>query len=462
MTQCKPWTYRVNAETSCLSGLSADAERVAAMFGLPAEMRQNLYRNLRLQIRPRQILAIVGPSGAGKSVLLRQIEQQTPRCRPLRMDELARCDLPAVSAIESGELSERLEMLSWCGLAEAASLVTPARQLSGGQLYRLALADALLSARRRNEPTLVLADEFAAVLDEATARNLCRQVRKLVNASSIALALAMPRCDLLADLAPDTVVVKPLGAAASLLVGDGLAELLQRDARESPAAWPIERGTIHDYHALAGFHYLAGPPAAHKRVYVIKPPAPRLGEPPQAAVLVVSPPVPAVRGRNIATGNRYAGSDRRASLALLNAEIECISRVVVHPIYRGKGLAVRLVRHAIATAATPMVESLAAMGSVHPFFERAGMRAYHLPPDVHTERLLAAAARAGLAPMDLAEGALVRRLLARRGVRGRELLAALHRYSVKSLGAPCSDPVAVARRSVRRYVYYLATKRGAE
>ena len=97
-----------------------------------------------------------------------------------------------------------------------------------------------------------------------------------------------------------------------------------------------------------------------------------------AAVLVVSPPVPSVRGRNVATRRRYVMKDRRAALARLNAEMECISRVVVHPMFRGLGLAGRLVRHALATAETPFVEALAAMGKIHPLFLRGGMRAVGL------------------------------------------------------------------------------------
>ena len=82
--------------------------------------------------------------------------------------------------------------------------------------------------------------------------------------------------------------------------------------------------------------------------------------------------------------------------------MRCISRVVVHPQWRGLGLAVRLVRHALATAVTPYTEAIAAMGKVHPFFEKAGMTAYHRPPLESTARLMAALARVGIEPVDLA------------------------------------------------------------
>ena len=90
-------------------------------------------------------------------------------------------------------------------------------------------------------------------------------------------------------------------------------------------------------------------------------------------MLVVSPPVITVRGRNVATFRRYVGPTRREALEKLNAEVECISRVIVHPTYRGAGLAKRLVLHAVATSPMPVVEALAAMGKMCPFFAAAGL-----------------------------------------------------------------------------------------
>jgi GNAT superfamily N-acetyltransferase len=153
------------------------------------------------------------------------------------------------------------------------------------------------------------------------------------------------------------------------------------------ADWSIQPGSIRDYRQLAAFHYIAGPPAAHKRVYVIRPgeSARDLAAPEVAAVLVVSPPLMCVRGRNIATFGRYLPSggvrrSQRQCVALLNTEMECISRVIVHPIYRGLGLSVRLVRHALQDGRTPLMEALAVMGRIHPFFAKGGMTGVGLVP----------------------------------------------------------------------------------
>jgi hypothetical protein len=59
-------------------------------------------------------------------------------------------------------------------------------------------------------------------------------------------------------------------------------------------------------------------------------------------------------------------------------------------------VATRLVAETLAAVGTPYVEALAAMGRVHPFFERAGMTAYPSPPSPPSARLRAALEAAGV------------------------------------------------------------------
>jgi GNAT superfamily N-acetyltransferase len=158
----------------------------------------------------------------------------------------------------------------------------------------------------------------------------------------------------------------------------------------------LRRGTLRDYMALAEHHYRAKRPATVTRVLVLEHAAPSVterflalwGGQPTAArrpqivgVLVESMPVLACYARDAVLGMRYAGlKDVRQRARRVNAELRCISRVVVHPQWRGLGLAVRLVTAALAEPATIFTQSLAAMGQVNPFLERAGMTAYHPVP----------------------------------------------------------------------------------
>jgi hypothetical protein len=91
-------------------------------------------------------------------------------------------------------------------------------------------------------------------------------------------------------------------------------------------------------------------------------------------VIVYKMPSPNVEMRNIATGGLFSGyGDRRLKLQMVNRNVRCISRVIISPRYRGLGLASWLVRKTLPLVAVPIVESLAVMGKVNPFFQRAGM-----------------------------------------------------------------------------------------
>jgi hypothetical protein len=73
--------------------------------------------------------------------------------------------------------------------------------------------------------------------------------------------------------------------------------------------------------------------------------------------------------------SRYFGLHRprsREHLAALNQQLWLLSRVVLHPTYRGAGIAAAFVRRACAACPVPWIETLTAMGRVNPFFERAG------------------------------------------------------------------------------------------
>ena len=173
----------------------------------------------------------------------------------------------------------------------------------------------------------------------------------------------------------------------------------------------LDRGSIRDYDALGQHHYRAGRPATASRVLVLQYRRPtvadrflgRSASRRVAAVLVESLPVLQCRQRDWALRDRYKPITRpRQRARLLTTELRCISRVVVHPQWRGLGLAVRLVRAALDDPQAPFTEAIAAMGKVHPFFERAGMTAYPRPPHEHDARLAAVLEKAGFNLLNLA------------------------------------------------------------
>lgn len=172
----------------------------------------------------------------------------------------------------------------------------------------------------------------------------------------------------------------------------------------------IRPGGRADYLALKHHHYRPGNPVTMTRIFAIDDNSPtpadrflrRAPMPRPIAVLVESFPTLACRLRDIALSGRYAHLPPGPRSVLLNDEMRCISRVIVDPRWRGLGLAVRLVRHALATATTRYTEALAVMGRISPFSERAGMTVYERPTLSVDERALAALRYVGITPQRLA------------------------------------------------------------
>lgn len=115
-----------------------------------------------------------------------------------------------------------------------------------------------------------------------------------------------------------------------------------------------------------------------------------------AGVIVYGCPTANLAIRNRVTGGIFAGADLKTGLALLNAQVLTIKRVIIEPRYRGLGLAARLVRETMPLTGSPMIEAIAAMGGVHPFLAKAGMREYVRGTDAKTERMRAALETVGI------------------------------------------------------------------
>lgn len=325
------------------------------------------------------ITLITGPSGSGKSRLLRAcVRALHERAHPLA-DAAAPPDRArAVIDQIPGPIPQRLRTLARAGLGEATLLPRLPAELSRGEQARLRLAIAMSAAPPGG---WVVCDECCSDLDRATAQSVARTLARWARASGVRLLLASPHEDLPALLGPDALIH---------------AQRPQHPLPAPPAA-PVplrfEPGTPDDYDALAHHHYLAGRPATRalirRAVRTLPDGTDRL-----AGVLVVSRPTLNGAWRDRPWPGRYTGPDRRAAALRLNAELRCISRVIVEPSSRGLGIAGALVRSYLDRPLTPATEALAQMGAACPFFARAGMTPYPLAPDADDTRLLDALAAA--------------------------------------------------------------------
>jgi ABC-type lipoprotein export system ATPase subunit/GNAT superfamily N-acetyltransferase len=333
--------------------------------------------------RPGVIL-LTGPSGSGKSRRLAGLLAAQP---PSRRVHLARApDAADLCALDTLGVPGPIAMdaMAAAGLAEPALWLRPASVLSTGERARLALARVIAHARRAD---LCVCDEFASHLDRATAQALGATASRWARRAGVTLLLASPHAD----------TATFLDTAQTIDARDGR---LRPGSPRRPATVRIEPGTRTDLDALARYHYRSGRPATIDRVLRAVRTHPDTGES-LAGVLGVSRPTLNAVWREQAWPGRYTNRDRAATARRLNAEVRCISRVIVAPASRGLGVASALVRAYLAGPITPGTEAVAAMGACTPFFRTAGMTEYHLPRPAHDARLADALDHAGLAPTDL-------------------------------------------------------------
>jgi putative ABC transport system ATP-binding protein len=200
-----------------IDGLIVDAQHVSRVFSMPAGP-VTAVRDVTLQIRNGDHVAVRGPSGCGKSTLLHMlgcVEPQTSGTLLFDGQDVSRLSdarrsllrlrhigfvfqrfflLPMLTAWENVELpmseagvprdirQQRVrDLLEYVGLAARAD--HRPSQLSGGEMQRVAIARALA-----NGPRLLLADEPTGELDEATGAQIAALLDR-VNQSGTALVI---------------------------------------------------------------------------------------------------------------------------------------------------------------------------------------------------------------------------------------------------------------------------------
>jgi hypothetical protein len=225
----------------------------------------------------------------------------------------------------------------------------------------------------------------------------------------------------------------------------------------------IVPGGLADYRQLACYHYCESRPGPCTAIFVLKSDGtlPGLLCKTPVGVIVYSTATAGLELRNVATGNLFAGLDRGAQLALFNKNIRRISRVIIEPRFRGLGLASRLVRETMPRLNVPIIEAVAVMGLVNPFFEKAGMKAYRGKPPVAHVQLIEALSILGIEDAGLIDAQAVQRKLDQLAPPQAEFIERHIRHFLKSHGRRRDMPPGLERtryivtRLTARPTYYI-------
>jgi len=163
----------------------------------------------------------------------------------------------------------------------------------------------------------------------------------------------------------------------------------------------IVPGGRDDYEALAHYHYRDSKLGSYTAMFALKSAQSGGLRRQTVGVIVYKMPTPGAELRNVATGGIFTGFDRATQLVLLNKNVRCINRVIIEPRFRSLGLASRLVRETMPKVNVPIIEAMAVMGLVNPFFEKAGMRAFKAKIQARCVRLVEALSMVGIESKEL-------------------------------------------------------------
>lgn len=225
----------------------------------------------------------------------------------------------------------------------------------------------------------------------------------------------------------------------------------------------IVRGSLEDYKELSHYHYRDIRPGAFAGIFAIRPVktlADSFGTE-TVGVVAFRTPSAEVELRNIATGNLFSGFDRVTHLALINKNIRCIARLIIEPRFRGLGLASWLVRETMPQMNVPIIEALAVMGLVNPFFERAGMRAYTAKMPARCVQLTEAFSAVGIEKQELINLQKVHQKLDKLGETESEFIEHQIKDFLQSYGKRRNMPAGLERtrfvlsKLTARPVYYI-------
>jgi ABC-type Mn2+/Zn2+ transport system ATPase subunit len=324
---------------------------VAELMGLGLEeVKLPVFVNASVEVEPGDVVYVTGESGGGKSLLVRHLASEMekhPDFAPVvcSWDVVGRVrrGVPLVELVGGG-VREAVEVLSAAGLSDVFTWFRSFEELSDGQRMRFVFAKALDMGART-----VILDEFCSALDRETAKATAYTVQKFARKRGLTLIASTAVDDLFEDLNPSLLIVKHFGP--------------QMDVRRyTPAPRPcsllrdvaVEEGGVGDWRLLAFLHY-----RGHRLGGVVRVFRAVLRGRVVGVVVYATPYFMAPGHAEFFNPEWY----RRMRFGYVLR----VQRVVVHPSFRGIGVARKLLAESMPRLGVPFVEILSSMERLVPF-----------------------------------------------------------------------------------------------
>jgi ABC-type lipoprotein export system ATPase subunit len=333
--------------------------KVAESFGIGIDDEQEfvVFDNFVIGFSPKDIVYVTGDSGSGKSQLLFEVMRNVSEETYIFDKNITIADDEVLIDNVGKDLNEAIKILSVVGLNDAFLFLRQYSQLSDGQKLRYRLAKMIDSDRE-----IFIFDEFCASLDRETAKIIAFNMQKYCRAHDKILIVATTHIDLRDDLCPSIYVYKSFSDDFVIEYSD----VIRSDCSIICDIQIVESDSLKQIESLEKFHY-RGDVESYKRIILLYMNKNIIG------FMTISYPLLQLKGRNKYLEGKFNISSTD-NCTLLNKEVECISRIVIHPKYRGIGLAHRFVKHYLtAMSHARYIETVAVMAKYNPFFEKAGM-----------------------------------------------------------------------------------------
>lgn len=322
---------------------------VKEIFGIQDQIELKKYA---LPEELEGITLVNGYSGSGKTVFLQQYINTYQHYKTFNEPEDG--TQPVINLI-GNTIEEAFEYLGYVGLSEAFIYITPYNNLSEGQKMRFKIGKLLESKCK-----YIYFDEFLSNVDRKTAKVIAFNIQKWLRKKKVNAIFATCHSDLKEYLFPDNLIeIDKCGIyRKKTMIYDKNMKINFLNKFE------IRKGTIEDYRNLSKYHYLGEENVEEifkntdTQIYTA------IDDKHIIATIVIAAPYP------LEWNCERFFED-------INKRLKTVMRIIVHPQYRGIGVATLLLSY--VSRIYPEIELRSAMCRFFPFPEKAGFLPVELP-----------------------------------------------------------------------------------